>query len=228
MRKALFSFCLAMLITGFGVTQASATTDGADEKYRSGGHYQVLSERYGNTGSDGKIHVVEMFFYACPHCYELEPKFSQWLKTLPGDVVFERVPAIVGPTWGEQAKAYYVAEKLGILDSFHKAFFESIHKDGHQYYNEISLIKFFQEQGVQPERFIDLVRSQEIIDKASEARIRTVKYGLRGVPAVVINGKYVTATYYTRNYDEMFSVMNWLIEKERKDLAKQPVKSAFK
>jgi thiol:disulfide interchange protein DsbA len=228
MRQVLITFSLAILIVVHGIQHADASSDTHEEKYHAGGQYQVLSERYGSTGDDGKIHVVEMFFYACPHCYELEPKFSQWLKTLPNDVVFERVPAIVGPTWGEQAKAYYVAEKLGMLDSFHKAFFDSIHKDGQQYYNELSLLIFFREQGVVPDKFLELVRSQEVIDKASEARKRTVKYQLRGVPAVVINGKYVTATYYTRNYDEMFSVMNWLIEKERKEMAKKSAVTALK
>ncbi len=223
MSKVLFSFCMVILISGLDIKQGIADTY---DKYRSGGQYQTLKEQYGSSGNDGKIHVVEMFFYACPHCYKLDPKFSEWKKLLPDDVVFERVPAIVGPTWGEQAKAYYVAEKLGMLDTFHKSFFDSIHKDGKQYYNELSLIQFFREKGVQPERFIDLVRSQEIIDKASEARIRTVKYGLRGVPAVVINGKYLTATYYTKDYDEMFSVINWLIEKERKELAEKPAVAA--
>ncbi len=42
----------------------------------------------------------------------------------------------------------------------------------------------------------------------------TVKYGLRGVPAVVVNGKYLTAPYFVRNQKEMFDVLDYLVEKE--------------
>ena len=40
----------------------------------------------------GKIEVVEFFFYLCPHCFAFDPVLEQWLKTLPADVSFRRVP----------------------------------------------------------------------------------------------------------------------------------------
>ena len=48
----------------------------------------------------------------------------------------------------------------------------------------------------------------------------TVKYGLRGVPAMVVNGKYKTAPYFVRNQEEMIEVVDMLVEKERAELTK--------
>ena len=76
-------------------------------------------------------------------------------------------------------------------------------------------MQFFATQGVAEEQFLQLYRSQEISDKVSQARVMTVKYGLNGVPAIIVNGKYKTASYYTRSLDEMLAVVDGLMEKER-------------
>jgi len=189
-----------------------------DEKYKLNLHYSRISPSQETASKDGRIEVVEMFFYACPHCYKLEPTIEKWVSKLAGDIDFVRVPAIIGPTWAEQAKAFYIAEELGMADSVRKKLFESIHKDGKQYYNEYTLMTFFTEQGVDAERFLKLYESPEIMEKASEARVKTVRYGIRGVPAIIVNGKYYTATYYVRDHDEMLNVVDFLIEKERKEM----------
>jgi thiol:disulfide interchange protein DsbA len=80
-------------------------------------------------------------------------------------------------------------------------------------------MQFFATQGVREEEFLTLVRSPEIVEKASQARVMTVKYGLKGVPAMIVNGKYITASYYTRSLDEMLQVVDMLIRKERAELA---------
>ncbi|HZR70224.1 MAG TPA: hypothetical protein VFB01_14380, partial [Burkholderiales bacterium] len=49
--------------------------------------------------SGNKIEVIEFFSYGCPHCADLEPILEQWLKTLPPDVQFRRVPVLFQPRW---------------------------------------------------------------------------------------------------------------------------------
>ena len=41
-----------------------------------------------------KIEVIEFFSYGCPHCNDLEPYLQAWVKTLPPDVQFRRVPVM--------------------------------------------------------------------------------------------------------------------------------------
>ncbi|MBK6854824.1 MAG: hypothetical protein IPG93_25440 [Burkholderiales bacterium] len=40
----------------------------------------------------GKIEVIEFFGYWCPHCSQLEPVLEPWVKKLPSDVNFRRIP----------------------------------------------------------------------------------------------------------------------------------------
>jgi len=77
----------------------------------------------------GKIEVIEFFWYGCGHCYALEPAVNAWLKTLPADVVFKRIPAYPSDQWGELAKVYYTVEAMGLLDKYHQKIFDAIHKD---------------------------------------------------------------------------------------------------
>lgn len=193
--------------------------ESAGSRFNEGSQYQRINPPAPLTEHKDKVEVVEMFFYACPHCYELEPKIQNWLKDKPY-VDFQRMPAIVGPSWAEQARAFYIAEALGKIDALHKALFKAIHEDGKQIYNEYSVIKFFTSQGIDKQKVIELYFSPKIVEKVNEARIRTVKYDLRGVPAVIVNGKYKTAPYFVHNQEEMIEVLDSLVEKERAQLMK--------
>lgn len=198
--------CLALI--------SGCTTTKKAEPFKQGLHYQHISPEQQTQAPKGKIEVVEMFFYGCPHCYELEPKIKHWAENHRDTVYLRRMPAIVGPSWITHAKAYYIAEQLGILDKFHRAFFESIHKQGEQYYNDYALMKFFLESGVTADAFNKANQSSILAEKLNQARIMTVKYGLRGVPAFIVNGKYKTAPFYTRTQEEMISVLDQLIAEE--------------
>lgn len=185
-----------------------------EERFHEGAQYQRIDPPLPLTAHKNKVEVVEMFFYACPHCNELEPKMQHWLKDKPY-IDFHRMPAIVGPSWADQARAYYMARELGRLDELHPALFRAIHEDGKQIYNEYAVIDFFVRHGVKREKALELYYSDEILEAVSEARVKTIKYGLRGVPAVIVNGKFKTAPYFVRSQEEMFEVLDSLVEKER-------------
>ncbi len=190
----------------------SACTSQTD--FKEGLHYQKLSPELTRQVDNDQIEVIELFFYGCPHCYELEPKIKAWVEKHADTISFQRIPAIVGPSWIAQAKAYYIAEHLGLLEKLHIAMFESIHKNGQQYYNDYAVMKFFLDQGVKEQAFAEASNSPVITEKLNQARIMTVKYNLRGVPAVIVNGKYKTAPFYNHNQEEMFEVLDMLIEQE--------------
>ena len=46
------------------------------------------------TEQPAKIEVLELFWYGCPHCYHMEPQLAAWVKNLPKDVYFKRVPGL--------------------------------------------------------------------------------------------------------------------------------------
>ena len=207
-------FIIVFMVT---VNLSSSTIANSPKKseFTEGLQYQRIESTAATHNKGERIEVLEFFLYACPHCNNLEPKLKAWLKNKPDNVDFRRIPAIVGPSWADQAKVYYTAEKLGIVDRIHEALFKSIHEEGKQYYNESSVMEFFLSQGVKPQNFLEAYNSLEVTEKTSQARIMTVKYGLRGVPAMVVNGKYKTAQYFTGSQELMLSVVDMLIEKER-------------
>jgi len=221
---------MLFLLSLYGCTQQTdatdtvkatiTTTDPAivkvEQIYREGLEYHRVEPPLplSDHSEQGRVEVVEMFFYACPPCYELDPKLKQWLEDKPY-IDFHRMPAIVGPTWADQARAYYMAEQLGDAEKLHQALFKAIHEDGEQVYNQYAIMKFFTGQGYDSKKIDELYFSQQIADRVNEARVRTVKYGLRGVPAVIVNGKFVTAPYFVRNQEEMLKVLEELVNTER-------------
>ena len=46
-----------------------------------------------------KIEVIEFFSFSCPHCKDIEPILSAWVKKLPADVQLRRIPAQFSPVW---------------------------------------------------------------------------------------------------------------------------------
>ncbi|PIP79282.1 MAG: disulfide bond formation protein DsbA [Gammaproteobacteria bacterium CG22_combo_CG10-13_8_21_14_all_40_8] len=159
-----------------------------------------------------KVQIVEFFLYSCPHCFELEPKLEKWVEAHKDQVEFKRVPAVITPNWVPLAKAYYIAEKLGVLDKSHHGLFESINKDKEVYLNEYKLSEYFATLGINPDVFIHEYDSEYIMKKVSDARIMSVNYAFRGVPAVIINNEFKTAPFYTKNQKEMLDVMDYLLD----------------
>ena len=94
--------------------------------FQEGSHYQRLPTPV-PTSVEGKVEVVEIFWYGCPHCFRLEPVVDQWLEHKPDNVEFVRIPAVLGPSWELGARAFYVAESLDILDKIHAPLFDAIH-----------------------------------------------------------------------------------------------------
>src|SRR5436853_453725 len=72
------------------------------------------------TESDGKIEVIEFFWYGCPHCYSLEPFLEAWSKKLKPDTLFRRLPAVFNARWGLDASIFYTFETLGVLEKVHR------------------------------------------------------------------------------------------------------------
>ncbi len=80
------------------------------------------------TDTPAKIEVVEVFWYGCIHCYHMDPLLNAWVKKLPADVTFKRIPGLPNPSWAPMAKAFYAMEDLKLSDKLHTALFDAVHK----------------------------------------------------------------------------------------------------
>jgi len=161
------------------------------------------------------IEVRELFWYGCPHCYFLEPELHAWLEKKSDDVVFVRMPAVLGPSWELLARAFYTAELLGVTDKTHPAIFARIHKDRKRIRNADDVKKIFLAQGVSEQDFDNTYKSFAVITRTNRAKQAARLYGITGVPTLVVNGKYRTTAQLAGGNKQMLEVVDFLIEKER-------------
>jgi protein dithiol oxidoreductase (disulfide-forming) len=166
--------------------------------------------------ADGKIEVLEFFWYGCIHCYNLEPAVERWEKTLPKDVQFRRVPAIFNQRWAIDAAIFYAFEALGVLDKMHKPFFEAIHRGRLKSDNKEALAEWLQKNGLEPKKFDDTMRSFGVQTKVRRAAQLTAAYKIDGTPAMAVHGRYTVSTEQGRTQDGMFETVNFLADTVRK------------
>lgn len=175
--------------------------------------YQTLSPAQPTQHPD-KVEVIEFFWYGCPHCYAFEPDLAAWLKTAPKNVEFIRQPAVFNETWGKHAKAYFVAEVLGVVEKVHADFFDAVQNKKQKLETEAELSDFFAAHGVDKAQFKEAFNSFAVDAKMRQAPAIAARYGISGVPAVVVNGKYLTSGPIAGSHVKMLEVMDKLIKQE--------------
>ncbi len=185
----------------------------APEQYQAGTQYQLITPPQ-PTDNGATVEVVEMFWYACPHCFHLEPVLDTWLKHKPANVTFIRVPAAFTPSWEPLARAYYSAEELGIVNKIHEPLFRAIHEEHKPINTDQDVIAFFVSQGVKEEAIRNAMESFSVATKVRRAKQLGERYGITGVPALIVNGKYRTDVGMAGSPDALFKVVDFLIKKE--------------
>ncbi|AWL30356.1 disulfide bond formation protein DsbA [Acinetobacter defluvii] len=202
MKKLILSSMTTMLMA-FSVNAMAAD-------FVAGKDYTVV-QNPGKVDVPGKIEVREFFWYGCPHCFKLEPHMQAWLKKIPKDVNFVRTPASMNPLWEQGARAYFVSEALGVRKRTHLPLFHA-NGTGQQILQKDQFAKFFTKYGIPEAKFNSTYNSFAITAKVSQANKLAQQYQLSGVPAVVVNGKYVVQG----EDQKVVQVVEYLINKERK------------
>ena len=174
---------LSCLLFALPVLAAAPPVEGTD--------YVLIDNGQPYAPLAGKIEVVEVFGYWCPHCAEFQPQLSAWKRTLPADVRFTYVPAVF--TAGDNfARAYFAAEHYGILARTHDAMFPAIHVEGLLPLNASvpELAAYYATQGLDPARAQAYMDSPEVEAKLEHARQFALHSGVEGTPTLIINGRY--------------------------------------
>ena len=157
-----------------------ATTASAAD-FEEGVHYRELAEQQ-STQTGDKVEVRELFWYQCPHCYNLEKPLRDWIANMPDNAAFVEQPAVLTGSWEFHARVYYTLQALGVLDEFHGPLFDAIHE------------------------------SFAVDTHTRNAVLMTGRYEITGVPSVAVGGKYITTVTMAGNYDTFFKVIEHLIE----------------
>ena len=204
---------------------AAAQTLSPPAPWQEGVNYTRIVPGQPTAVPQGQVEVLEFFWYACPHCYGIDPLVETWKKTKPAYVSFVRVPV----TWSEShrslARLYYTLENLGKLDQLHTEVFKEIHV------NEDPLVgrdpndaaqaegiqaAWAQKFGVSEEAFKKAYHSQAVNDAMLRADQLVQRYRVDGVPTFVVNGKYIADVRTAGTPERLIALVDDLAAQEHK------------
>jgi thiol:disulfide interchange protein DsbA len=167
--------------------------------------------------TQGKIEVLEFFWYGCPHCYTLEPLLEQWIPTLPADAQFRRLPAVFNnPGWARDAGIYFAFEALGVVNKLHRPFFDAIHRDRLRTDNSQALAEWLNRNSVDSSKFDKAFSSFGVQSKVRRATQLSASYRIDGTPALAVHGRYTVSAEQGRTQKGMLATVDYLIGVVRK------------
>lgn len=202
------------------LAQADTSAATRDWQFKEGQHFQRLVPTQPTVGGADKVEVAEIFWYGCNHCYDFEPIINRWAENKPAAARFVRIPAMWNPLVELHGKLYYTEEvlakngKLENPEAFRAAVFREYHERGNRLTSESSIQALFERFGVSAEDFNSTWNSFEVAQKMRVAKSLGQRYGITGVPAVVVNGKYRTGAGEAGGYPKLIEVINELVARE--------------
>ncbi len=189
-------------------------------RWKAGVNYDPIVPAQPTSATAGKVEVIEVFWYGCPHCYALEPSVQKWLKAKPDYITFVRVPVMWGPVHQAHARLYYTLVELHRADLFEKAF-DTIQRENNPLVANtpdatLNLdVAFGIANGIKAEDFTKAYSSMAVNLDLQRAQDLTERYNVTGVPTMVVNGKYSTDVSKAGSVDNLFMMVSDLAAAER-------------
>jgi len=208
----------ALLVAAFFAALAFAVAAPAQELQEGKQYVRLKNPAPVATGK--KIEVLEFFSYGCPHCADLEPEMQGWLKTLPPDVQFRRVPVMFQDRWIILGKIYYTLEGLGDEQRLSPEVFAAIHKNGVNLTSDKAFFDWAASKGLDRKKVEDMFNSFAIAGKMNKAKTEAQQYNVQSVPMIVVDGKFVTATDKVGSHAALPAAINALVAKARTERPK--------
>jgi thiol:disulfide interchange protein DsbA len=168
-----------------------------------------------------RIEVIEFFYYGCPICYELEPHMTRWLATqAPGYIALRRIPALSSEGWETLAKLYFTLEAIGEVNRLHWPVYDNFHFDGKPLNEEKVMLEWVGHNGIDTKKFAEIYSSQEIQAKLAQSRELMKAYDVRGVPTIIVDGKYMTSARLANGTRPLMQIVDELVRQAKSERAK--------
>jgi thiol:disulfide interchange protein DsbA len=183
---------------------------------QEGIEYVTLDKRVPAESNDGKIEVIEFFWYSCPHCNAFEPRFAQWIKAAPKDVVVRRVPVRFRDDFEPQQRMFYTLEAMGKLEALHVKLFTSIHGEKQKLDSFDTLSAWAVKNGLDKAKFAEVFNSFGVATKARRATQLQEAFKVQGVPSLGVAGRFYTDGELAGNMNRALEIVDHLLVEARK------------
>jgi len=204
---------LTALAAGLALTTPATTL--AQSTSDIEGRYELIQPPQ-PTETPGKVEIVDVFWYGCSHCWKFLPSMEALDKRKADYVEIRRMPAIFRRNWEMHARAFYTAKLLNAVDAIHRPLFQAIHEKGKKLDTRQELRAFFVAHGIDGAAFDKTIDSFAVETLLRKSTVMQGRYGVRGTPSVIVNGKYRVSASLAGGYDEMTRIAEALAAREHK------------
>ncbi len=177
-------------------------------QFSEGTHYRTLDLPASKTPT-----VTEFFSFYCPHCNSFEPIIQQLKAQLPDEakLVKNHVSFMGGNMGKPMSKAYATMVSLKIEDKMVPVLFNRIHTLQQPPRNEEELRQIFLDEGVDAKKFDSAYNGFAVDSMVRRFDKQFKDSGLAGVPAVVVNNRYLVEGQSVKSLNEYFELVNYLL-----------------
>jgi thiol:disulfide interchange protein DsbA len=185
---------------------------GAHAEYKLGRDYGSISRPL-PVKRDGVVEVLEVFWYGCGHCYNLEPVIKNWSSQQDSTVKLTKMPVTWGPAHQLHAKLFYTVEAFGLGQEGHTAVFTSIHKESNYLSSDEAIITFLETFNLERDQIKKQMNSFSVKQKVKRAIELSRQLKVTAVPMLFIDGQYKIEG--KRSHLEMLQVADHVIELQK-------------
>ena len=219
------SLTTLLTLAFMGLATAASAAD-----WVPGKQYSVIPQAQRTNVAPGKVEVMEVFSYGCPHCSQFRPVMKKLKAALPANVQFVYLPASwnAAENWPMFQRAYLTAQSLGVADKGHDAMFDAIwntgelavlETDGRSLKKTLPTIEdiarlYQRVAGVKPADFVAASKSFGVDLKMRQADSQIVAMQVPATPTLVVNGKYRVNNENLENPDQIVELVKFLVAKE--------------
>ena len=215
------SIIKSLAILMLSLSTAAISTLAMAEAPKIGTQFDAVAQPIA-TDNVAKIEVMEIFWYGCSHCYSMDAPLTAWVKKLPSDVYFKRMPGLPNPSWAPMAKAFYAMETLGVGEKLHTPLFDAIHKTKtlNPTDEKAAIAWITAQSGMDKLKVEQAFKSFTINTNLNRAAQIFRASGATGVPSLVIDGKYITSSTMAGGNEQALKAADYIIGNVRADKAK--------
>lgn len=207
------------VLAGGAALAAGCTTNGAAPEPEEGFEYRAAVSPVPPQTS-GRLEVVEFFWYGCPHCNAFEASLEPWLARRPADVAFRKVHVGLTPRWVPHQQLFFTLEQLGRTEPTTAGIFRAIHIDQATLDERDAMADLVATLGVDRRAFLEAFDSPQVRERMRRADALAEAFGVKGVPNLGVNGKWLTSPGMAGSYADALRVVDFLLAKERSPAAR--------